>query len=142
VGSVGADSAAVCRSPFIFEPSHWSQVAASFYFRAQPPVAVPFLFALRRSLLGRVKLEDAGFDWKLLAPDVHEVEYVSVAPARALSPPDRLFVCSSGPLPFLGDACHVVVVSASDAWEDVAVGGLSIIHENKRPLWACKAGCN
>lgn len=24
-------------------------------------------------LKGRVKLEDAGFDWKILGPDVHEV---------------------------------------------------------------------
>jgi len=26
-------------------------------------------------LKGRVKLEDAGFDWKILGPDVHEVSY-------------------------------------------------------------------
>ncbi|KAJ4712155.1 aldehyde dehydrogenase 12A1 [Melia azedarach] len=28
-------------------------------------------------LKGRVKLEDAGFDWKVLGPDVHEVDYVA-----------------------------------------------------------------
>ncbi|RWR78808.1 putative aldehyde dehydrogenase [Cinnamomum micranthum f. kanehirae] len=28
-------------------------------------------------LKGRVKLEDAGFDWKILGPDVHEVDYVA-----------------------------------------------------------------
>lgn len=28
-------------------------------------------------LKGRVKLEDAGFDWKILGPDVQEVEYVA-----------------------------------------------------------------
>lgn len=28
-------------------------------------------------LKGRVKLEDAGFDWKILGPDVNEVDYVS-----------------------------------------------------------------
>lgn len=26
---------------------------------------------------GKVKIEDAGFDWKILGPDVAEVEYVS-----------------------------------------------------------------
>merc|ERR1719387_1107335 len=26
---------------------------------------------------GRIKLEDAGFDWKILGPDVAEVEYVA-----------------------------------------------------------------
>jgi 1-pyrroline-5-carboxylate dehydrogenase len=26
---------------------------------------------------GRVRLEDAGFDWKILGPDVHDVEYVA-----------------------------------------------------------------
>ena len=26
-------------------------------------------------LKGRVKLEDAGFDWKILGPDVQEVHY-------------------------------------------------------------------
>ncbi|KAK2984371.1 hypothetical protein RJ640_005387 [Escallonia rubra] len=28
-------------------------------------------------LKGRIKLEDAGFDWKILGPDVHEVDYVA-----------------------------------------------------------------
>lgn len=28
-------------------------------------------------LKGKIKLEDAGFDWKILGPDVHEVDYVS-----------------------------------------------------------------
>lgn len=28
-------------------------------------------------LKGRIKLEDAGFDWKILGPDVNEVDYVS-----------------------------------------------------------------
>ncbi|XP_031406911.1 delta-1-pyrroline-5-carboxylate dehydrogenase 12A1, mitochondrial [Punica granatum] len=28
-------------------------------------------------LNGRIKLEDAGFDWKILGPDVHEVDYVA-----------------------------------------------------------------
>lgn len=28
---------------------------------------------LADDLSGRVKLEDAGFDWKILGPDVHEV---------------------------------------------------------------------
>lgn len=28
---------------------------------------------LAEDLKGRVKLEDAGFDWKILGPDVHEV---------------------------------------------------------------------
>ncbi|XP_023757316.1 delta-1-pyrroline-5-carboxylate dehydrogenase 12A1, mitochondrial [Lactuca sativa] len=32
---------------------------------------------LAYDLNGRVKLEDAGFDWKILGPDVHEVDYVS-----------------------------------------------------------------
>lgn len=32
---------------------------------------------LARELSGRVKLEDAGFDWKLLGPDVKEVDYVA-----------------------------------------------------------------
>lgn len=26
---------------------------------------------------GRVKLEDSGFDWKILGPDVHDFDYVS-----------------------------------------------------------------
>ncbi|KAL8225650.1 hypothetical protein R6Q57_018207 [Mikania cordata] len=32
---------------------------------------------LAYDLNGRIKLEDAGFDWKILGPDVHEVDYVS-----------------------------------------------------------------
>lgn len=28
---------------------------------------------LAKDLGGRVKLEDAGFDWKILGPDVHQV---------------------------------------------------------------------
>ncbi|KAL2622513.1 hypothetical protein R1flu_002718 [Riccia fluitans] len=32
---------------------------------------------LAGDLKGRVKLEDAGFDWKILGPDVDEVDYVS-----------------------------------------------------------------
>jgi len=31
---------------------------------------------LTADLRGRVKLEDAGFDWKILGPDPSEVEYV------------------------------------------------------------------
>ena len=26
---------------------------------------------------GKLKIEDAGFDWKILGPDVDDVEYVS-----------------------------------------------------------------
>jgi len=36
-------------------------------------------------LKGRVKLEDAGFDWKILGPDVHQVSYnffVDVIPTQ------------------------------------------------------------
>merc|ERR1719231_2249402 len=32
---------------------------------------------LTLDLRGRVKLEDAGFDWKVLGPDVSEIEYVA-----------------------------------------------------------------
>ncbi|KAJ0536398.1 putative L-glutamate gamma-semialdehyde dehydrogenase [Helianthus annuus] len=32
---------------------------------------------LAYDLNGRIKVEDAGFDWKILGPDVHEVDYVS-----------------------------------------------------------------
>lgn len=32
---------------------------------------------LAEDLKGRVKLEDAGFDWKILGPDVQEVDYVA-----------------------------------------------------------------
>ncbi|CAK8563145.1 unnamed protein product [Lathyrus sativus] len=32
---------------------------------------------LADDLKGRVKLEDAGFDWKILGPDVHEEDYVA-----------------------------------------------------------------
>ncbi|KNA23795.1 hypothetical protein SOVF_021270 [Spinacia oleracea] len=32
---------------------------------------------LAEDLKGRVKLEDAGFDWKILGPDVHEVDYTA-----------------------------------------------------------------
>ncbi|KAG5602334.1 hypothetical protein H5410_033704 [Solanum commersonii] len=32
---------------------------------------------LANDLSGRVKLEDAGFDWKILGPDVNEVDYVA-----------------------------------------------------------------
>ena len=39
---------------------------------------------LARDLGGRVKLEDAGFDWKILGPDVHQVGGPSGA---LLSPP-------------------------------------------------------
>ena len=31
---------------------------------------------LAYDLNGRVKLEDAGFDWKILGPDVQEVHYL------------------------------------------------------------------
>lgn len=30
---------------------------------------------LAGDLKGRIKLEDAGFDWKILGPDVHQVSY-------------------------------------------------------------------
>lgn len=29
-------------------------------------------------LKGRIKLEDAGFDWKILGPDVKEVSYYNI----------------------------------------------------------------
>lgn len=29
-------------------------------------------------LKGRIKLEDAGFDWKILGPDVQEVSYEQI----------------------------------------------------------------
>lgn len=32
---------------------------------------------LSRSLAGKVKIEDAGFDWKILGPDVDDVDYVA-----------------------------------------------------------------
>ncbi|KAF5820565.1 putative L-glutamate gamma-semialdehyde dehydrogenase [Helianthus annuus] len=32
---------------------------------------------LAYDLNGRIKVEDAGFDWKILRPDVHKVDYVS-----------------------------------------------------------------
>lgn len=32
---------------------------------------------LSRSLAGKVKIEDAGFDWKILGPDVEDVDYVA-----------------------------------------------------------------
>ena len=32
---------------------------------------------LTRDMKGRVKLEDAGFDWKILGPDVAEPDYVA-----------------------------------------------------------------
>ena len=32
---------------------------------------------LARDLHGRIKIEDAGFDWKILGPDVSEVDYVA-----------------------------------------------------------------
>ncbi|KAL0583842.1 hypothetical protein ABG067_006286 [Albugo candida] len=32
---------------------------------------------LALDMVGRIKLEDAGFDWKILGPDVHEQEYVA-----------------------------------------------------------------
>ena len=32
---------------------------------------------LARDLHGRIKLEDAGFDWKILGPDVGDVDYVA-----------------------------------------------------------------
>jgi 1-pyrroline-5-carboxylate dehydrogenase len=32
---------------------------------------------LARDLHGKIKLEDAGFDWKILGPDVQEMEYVA-----------------------------------------------------------------
>jgi len=32
---------------------------------------------LARQLAGKVRIEDAGFDWKILGPDVHEAEYVA-----------------------------------------------------------------
>nr|CCA15825.1 predicted protein putative [Albugo laibachii Nc14] len=32
---------------------------------------------LALDMVGRIKLEDAGFDWKILGPDVHEQDYVA-----------------------------------------------------------------
>lgn len=32
---------------------------------------------IARDNKGKVKLEDAGFDWKILGPDVHDFEYVA-----------------------------------------------------------------
>ena len=32
---------------------------------------------LSRDLHGKVKIEDAGFNWKILGPDVHDVDYVA-----------------------------------------------------------------
>lgn len=32
---------------------------------------------LAKDLNGRIKLEDAGFDWKILGPDVHNFDYVA-----------------------------------------------------------------
>jgi len=32
---------------------------------------------LARDLAGKIKLEDAGWDWKLLGPDVHDLDYVA-----------------------------------------------------------------
>jgi len=32
---------------------------------------------LAEKLKGKVKLEDAGFDWKILGPDVENVDYVA-----------------------------------------------------------------
>ncbi|KAF0712207.1 hypothetical protein AaE_012086, partial [Aphanomyces astaci] len=32
---------------------------------------------LATELKGRIKLEDAGFDWKILGPDVSDVDYVA-----------------------------------------------------------------
>jgi 1-pyrroline-5-carboxylate dehydrogenase len=32
---------------------------------------------LARDLHGRIKIEDAGFDWKVLGPDVQEMDYVA-----------------------------------------------------------------
>lgn len=32
---------------------------------------------LCKDLHGRIKIEDAGFDWKVLGPDVHEFDYVA-----------------------------------------------------------------
>jgi hypothetical protein len=33
--------------------------------------------AITINMKGRVKLEDAGFDWKVLGPDVSDVDYVA-----------------------------------------------------------------
>ncbi|RYH16758.1 aldehyde dehydrogenase family protein [archaeon] len=32
---------------------------------------------LAKELNGRIKLEDAGWDWKVLGPDVHDLDYVA-----------------------------------------------------------------
>lgn len=32
---------------------------------------------LSRLTHGKVKIEDAGFDWKILGPDVNEIDYVA-----------------------------------------------------------------
>ena len=32
---------------------------------------------LSKRFHGKVKIEDAGFDWKILGPDVHNVDYVA-----------------------------------------------------------------
>lgn len=32
---------------------------------------------MSEKLKGKVRLEDAGFDWKVLGPDVHDIEYVA-----------------------------------------------------------------
>ena len=40
---------------------------------------------LADDLNGKIKLEDAGFDWKILGPDVHEVHYSSYTKVGAFS---------------------------------------------------------
>jgi len=42
-------------------------------FTGSQPVAE----LLTKELRGKVKLEDAGFDWKILGPDVHDIDYVA-----------------------------------------------------------------
>lgn len=44
-------------------------------------------------LKGRIKLEDAGFDWKILGPDVQEVLFFFILKNRVLIFPVYEFSC-------------------------------------------------
>eukprot|EP00466_Bigelowiella_natans_P014214 jgi/Bigna1/58382/fgenesh1_pm.82_\ len=51
--------------------------ALSALFMGNRPLVKPVAELLTKELRGKVKLEDAGFDWKILGPDVHDIDYVA-----------------------------------------------------------------
>lgn len=85
---------------------------------------------LARDLHGRVKLEDAGFDWKVLGPDVGDVEYVCwqsdqdayAYSGQKCSAQSILFAHDNWLTPEVGLEAKLGALAARRSLEDLTVG--------------------